>query len=127
MPIPSKFKTFKILSYGNQDDYEKWDKKKIDDILKFIKTIEVYSKENVQYIDLRNKNDIYVKLDDIALRLGMYDETIKDRIKWIPTILPKAKSLNKKVKYIDLRWQNAYYIKTEGSDTNSQNAEENQE
>ena len=125
MPIPSKFKTVKILSYGNDDDYEKWDKKRVDEILKFIRTIETYSKERFEYLDLRNKNDIYVKLEDELLRIGVFDDTLKERIKGIPTILPKAKTLKQKVKYIDLRWQEANYIKLEGDST--QNASENQE
>ena len=115
MPIPSKFKTVKIISYGNVDDYEKWDKKRVDEILKLIRTIEAYSKEPVEYIDLRNKNDVYVKLKDELLRVGVFDETLNDRIKWIPTILPEAKNLKQKVKYIDLRWKDAYYIKYEGA------------
>ncbi len=115
MPIPSKFKTIKILSYGTDDDYEKWDKKRVDEILKFIKVIEAYSKEKVEYIDLRNKNDVYVKLEHELLRLGAFDESLTERIKGIPTILPEAKTLKQKVKYIDLRWKNATYIKLEDS------------
>ena len=111
MPIPSKFKTTKILSYGTDDNYENWDKKKVDELLRFIKTIETYSKQNVQYLDLRNKNDIYVKLDDVLLRIGALDDTTDDRIKTIPTILPEALSLKQKVKYIDLRWRESSYIK----------------
>ena len=116
MPIPSKFSTIKILSYGNEDDYEKWDKKRIDELLKFIRTIEAYSKEKVTYLDLRSKNDIYVMLEDELLRLGAYDDTIKDRIKWIPTILPKVRTLKQKVKYVDLRWKDAYFIKLENGE-----------
>ncbi len=127
MPIPSKFKTVKILSYGNQDNYEKWDKKRIEDILKFIKTVEVYSKEKVQYLDFRNKNDVYVKLDNELLRVGIFDDTTKDRIKWIPTILPEAKNLRQKVKYIDLRWKDAYYIKYEDKETQPKQEEKPQE
>ena len=111
MPIPTKFKTTKILSYGTDDNYENWDKKKVDELLRFIKTIETYSKQNVQYLDLRNKNDIYVKLDDVLLRIGALDDTTDDRIKTIPTILPEALSLKQKVKYIDLRWRESSYIK----------------
>ncbi|MCD8024973.1 MAG: FtsQ-type POTRA domain-containing protein [Candidatus Gastranaerophilales bacterium] len=120
MPIPSKFKTTKILSYGTGgDDYEKWDKKRVDEILKFIKKIETYSKQKVIYLDLRNPNDMYVQLDNIMLRLGALDDTTDDRIKWIPTILPEAKTLKQKVKYIDLRWKDTNYIKldTESKDT----------
>lgn len=127
MPIPTKYKTVKILSYGNEDNYEKWDKKRIDEILKFIKTVEVYSKQKVLYLDFRDMNDIYVQLDKHLLRLGRFDETIKDRIKWIPTILPQTQDLTKKVKYIDLRWSNAYFIKLEDEKAPVVKEEENQE
>ena len=128
MPIPSKFKTIKILSYGNQDDYEKWDKKRVDEILKFIKIIEIYSKEKVVYLDLRNKNDVYIQLEDELLRIGIFDEAAKERIKSIPTILPEAKNLKQKVKYIDLRWSDASYIKLEGeSAPKADEASQNQE
>lgn len=111
MPIPSKYKTTKILSYGTDDDYENWDKKRVDEILRFIKTVETYSKQRVEYLDFRNKNDIYVKLKDVSLRIGALDDTIYERIKTIPTILPEALSLKQKVKYIDLRWRESSYIK----------------
>ncbi len=111
MPIPSKFKTTKILSYGTDDNYENWDKKRVDEIQRFIKTVETYSKQKIEYLDLRNKNDVYVKLEHVLLRIGTLDDTTKDRIKTIPTILPEALSLKQKVKYIDLRWQDSNYIK----------------
>lgn len=134
MPIPSKFKTTKILSYGtNDDDYENWDKKRVDELIKLTKTIEAYSKQKVIYIDLRNQNDIYVKLDDVMLRIGSIDDTLKDRIKSIPTILPEAKTLKQKVKYIDLRWKNTNYIKLDTEkpeqkqDKKDKNKEKNKE
>ena len=53
MPIPQKFQATKILTYGIRgDDYEHWDKKRVDEILKLIKTIEAYSKKDVKYVDL---------------------------------------------------------------------------
>ncbi len=117
MPIPNKFKTTKILSYGTGgDDYEKWDKKRVDEILRFIKTIETYSKQKVVYLDLRNNQDVYVKLEDFLIRLGAFDDTTDERIKRIPTILPKAKTLEQKIKYIDLRWKDANYVKLDTSD-----------
>ncbi len=133
MPIPSKYETTKILSYGtNGDDYEHWDKKRVDEILKLIKKIEAYSKQKVVYLDLRNKTDVYVKLEDVSLRLGLIDDSIDDRIKWIPTILPEAKALKQKIKYIDLRWKTNYIklddtIQNEPKSTeNTENGEENQ-
>lgn len=125
MPIPSKFKTTKILSYGTgDDDYENWDKKRVDEILKFIRKIETYSSQKVEYIDLRNKNDIYIKLEEDTLRIGAMDDNLDDRIKWIPTILPEIKTLKQKVKYIDLRWKGANYIKLDSENKNSKKPKE---
>lgn len=118
MPIPSKFKTTKILSYGvGGDDYEKWNQARVDDILKFIKLIEAYSKEKIEYLDLRNQNDIYVKLQTVLLRLGAIDDTIEDRIKSVPTILPQINTLHQKVKYVDLRWDTNYIKLDDGRTT----------
>ena len=63
MPIPPEFNATKILTYGLAgDDYEQWDKKRVDEILKLIKTIEAYSKQDVKYVDLRNPKDVYVQI-----------------------------------------------------------------
>ncbi len=113
MPIPPEFNATKILTYGLAgDDYEQWDKKRVDEILKLIKTIEAYSKQDVKYVDLRNPKDVYVQIGDIMLRLGEINESIYNRVKWIATILPEAQSkYGTKIKYIDLRWEDARYIK----------------
>lgn len=118
MPIPKKFDTTIILTYGIRgDDYEKWDKKRVDEILKLITSIEAYSKQDVKYVDLRNPKDVYVQLEEVMLRLGEINDTVQSRIKWVATILPEAKKLKQKVKYIDLRWDDARYIKLD-NDTN---------
>ena len=124
MPIPPKFQATKILTYGIRgDDYEQWDKKRVDEISKLIKTIEAYSKKDVKYVDLRNPKDVYVQIGDIMLRLGEINESIYNRTKWIATILPEAQSkYGRKIKYIDLRWEDARYIKL---DNNTQRVEGN--
>jgi len=124
MPIPPKFKATKILTYGiGGDDYEQWDKKRVDEILKLIKTIEAYAKTDVKYVDLRNPKDVYVQIGDIMLRLGEINESIYNRTKWIATILPEAQSkYGGKIKYIDLRWEDARYIKL---DNNAKHVEGN--
>ena len=117
MPIPEKFQATKILTYGiGGDDYEQWDKKRVDEISKLIKTIEAYSKEDVKYLDLRNPKDVYVRIGEIMLRLGEINESIYNRTKWIATILPEAQSkYGGKIKYIDLRWEDARYIKLDNN------------
>ena len=116
MPIDPKFKTIKILTYGTRgDDYRKWDIKKLKSIGLLAQTIEAYSNEKLNYIDMRNPHDIYAKIPSALLRIGEYNETTLKRVESVQAILPKVKTLNKKVKYIDLRWEEAYYIKIEES------------
>ena len=92
------------------------DAEKIKFITTIAKDIENASKETVQYIDWRNPDDIYVQIPTVKIKLGSispltYPDTLK-KINGLPSILPKIKVLNKKVKYLDLRWQNnLYYIK----------------
>lgn len=115
LPLDPSFKTVKVLTYGFNSS-SKFDKKKIDFLLNVAKDIENYSKEPVTYIDLRNPEDVFVKIPTVKLKLGsISSETYPDTLKKIiglPSILPKVKMLDKKVKYVDLRWQNnLYYIK----------------
>lgn len=115
LPLDQSFKTVKVLTYGFNAS-SKFDKKKIDFLLNVAKDIENYSKESVVYIDLRNPDDVFVQIPTVKIKLGSitsetYPDTLK-KIKGLPSILPKVKMLDKKVKYVDLRWQNnLYYIK----------------
>lgn len=114
MPLHKSFKTIKVLSYGIRgDDYRKWDNNKIKLIENIAKAVEVNAKEPIEYIDFRNPNDVYVKVKTAKIRLGKVDEDVFERIKRIPSILPEVKTLNKKIKYLDLRWEDANYIKLE--------------
>ena len=115
MPLPKNIKTYKILSYGTKgDDYRKWDIQKINELENLGRTIELYSKEPIEYIDLRNPKDVYVKIKSNFLRIGELNDTTLNRVKYIQSILPEAKTLENNIKYIDLRWEEAYYIKLEG-------------
>lgn len=119
LPIPKEIKTYKILSYGTKgDDYRRWDIRKINELETLGRTIEIYSKEPVEYIDLRNPKDVYVKIKSNFLRIGEINDTTLNRVKYIQSILPEAKTLENKIKYIDLRWEEAYYIKLESDSEN---------
>lgn len=114
MPLPKEFKTILVLSYGNKgDDYTKWNLDKIKEIEKMHEYVKTFSREKVSYIDLRNPEDIFVKIDSVLIRLGKMDSGLYDRIKRIPSILPKLKEVNGKVKYIDLGWEKVNYLKME--------------
>ena len=112
LPFNESIKTAKILSYGNKgDDYEKWDKDKINGLYKLYKSVEEYTGEGVKYIDLRNPHDVYVCTDSVKIRLGEPDLSVYERIKSIHEILSEIKSRQLKVKYVDLSWKEAQYIK----------------
>ncbi|MCR5265442.1 MAG: FtsQ-type POTRA domain-containing protein [Cyanobacteria bacterium RUI128] len=121
MPLNPSFKTVKVLTYGNYVGSANMDTNKIKFITNIARDIEQASNEPVQYIDIRNPDDIYVQIPTVKIKLGSvtpqtYPDTLK-KINGLSSILPKIKVLNKKVKYLDLRWQNnLFFIKLDGND-----------
>ena len=114
LPLDKSYKTVLVLTYGTKgDDYRTWDENKIKKILLLAKTLEYYSGEELKYLDIRNPKDIYAQLPDVKVRLGEMNSTINNRVKNIASILPQIKTLNKKIKYIDLQWEETQYIKLE--------------
>jgi len=112
MPLDKSFKTVLVLSYGSRgDDYRTWNNEKVKLIERVAKAVEASSKEKVEYIDVRIPKDVYVKVKTANIRLGDIDDTVFERIQRIPSILPQVKTLDKKIKYVDLRWKDANYIK----------------
>lgn len=88
---------------------------KIKEIEKIVKAVENYSNENVEYIDIRKPNDVFVKIKTTSIRLGTLDSTVFERIKRIYTILPQITEVNSKIKYIDLSWDKVNYLKLQKS------------
>lgn len=112
MPLDKSFKTILVLSYGTRgDDYRNWNNEKVKLLERIAKAVEVSSGEKVEYIDVRIPKDVYVKVKTANIRLGDIDDTVFERIDRIPSILPQVKTLDKKIKYVDLRWKDANYIK----------------
>lgn len=112
MPLDKSFETILVLSYGTRgDDYRNWTNEKIQTIEKVAKAIEISASEKINYIDFRKPDDVFVKLNTTTIRLGVLDDTVFERIKRIPSILPQIKMLDKKIQYVDLRWKDANYIK----------------
>lgn len=114
LPLNPEFKTILVLSYGNKgDDYRKWNAVNVRQIQKIAEAVESYSREKVEYIDMRNPLDIYVKIRTVNIRLGKFDESVYKRIEKLPSILPQVKQIDTKVKYLDLRWEKVFYLKLE--------------
>ena len=114
LPLKNVEKTILVLTYGTKgDDYRNWDEKKIRKIETIVHAMEQFSGQKVEYIDLRNPKDIYIKLPSVNVRLGELDYMALSRVRNISAILPQIKTLKKKIKYIDLRWEDTQYIKLE--------------
>lgn len=112
LPLDKNIKTILVLSYGNKgDDYTKWNAAKIHQIEEMVNYIETYSKEKVEYVDMRNPFDVYVKIKTVNIRLGRLDESLYKRVERLPSILPQVKLVDSKVKYLDLRWEKVFYLK----------------
>ena len=112
LPLDKNIKTILVLSYGNKgDDYTKWNAAKIHQIEEMVNYIETYSKEKVEYVDMRNPFDVYVKIKTVNIRLCRLDESLYNRIERLPSILPQVKLVDSKVKYLDLRWEKVFYLK----------------
>lgn len=112
LPLDKKFKAIKILSYGNQgDDYTKWNLDKITELYDLCELIQLYSGENIEYLDLRQKKNIFVKINSAKIKLGEIDSTINERVRTLYDILPTIKSRKDKIKYVDLSWRDSIYLK----------------
>ena len=111
MPLDNSYKTWLILTYGTKDDYRNWDEPKVRMFRTLAQAVEDLSGESVEYIDYRNPDDIYIKISTVSIRIGKLSNNVMERIARVPSLLPQVKMLNKKVKYIDLRWDKTNYIK----------------
>ena len=104
----------RILTYGTKgDDYDEWDKDRINKLHELSTLIEEYSGEKVEYIDIRNPHNAFAKITSVKLKLGEIDESINERIKPIQDILPQIKPLVDKIQYVDLSWKESKYLKME--------------
>jgi hypothetical protein len=73
--------------------------------------IDAATKEPIEYIDMRNPNNIFVKVKTTKIRLGKIDGSIYDRIERIPSILPQIKIVKSNVDYLDVSWEKVNYLK----------------
>lgn len=100
----------KILTKDTQIN-KNWSAKKVRGIEKIVKSVETYSGEKVEYIDMRKPQDVYIKIQTTSIRLGVLDNTVFERIKRIYTILPQIDEMGNRIKYIDLSWDKVNYLK----------------
>jgi len=102
--------TLRIL-IKNPEFRKDWTVERVKDIDKIAKEVEAYSGEKVRYVDMRNPNDVYVKIDSTTIRLGILDSSVFERIKRIRSILPTLNNVDEKIKFVDLSWDKVNYLK----------------
>ena len=108
MPLSEDYETVSVITYGSGDDYRNWDVTKVNDFRKLAQLVEHETGEKVEYIDYRNPKDVYIKIPTVNIRLGSLNPGVFNKAQKLPSILPQVKKINKKVKYIDLRWDTNY-------------------
>lgn len=108
MPLSDDYKTVLVVTYGSGDDYRNWDIAKVTNFKKLAMLVERETGETLEYIDYRNPKDVYIKIPTVNIRLGSINPSTFDKIQRLPSLLPQVKMINKKVKYIDLRWDSNY-------------------
>jgi cell division septal protein FtsQ len=108
MPLSDDYETVSVITFGRNDDYRNWDVVKVNDFRKLAQLVEHETGEKVEYIDYREPKDVYIKIPTVNIRLGSLNPGVFDKVQKLPSILPQVKKINKKVKYIDLRWDTNY-------------------
>ena len=108
MPLTDNYDTVSVITYGSGDDYRNWDVSKVNNFKKLANLVEIETGEKVEYIDYRDPKDVYIKIPSVNVRLGSLNATVFDKIHRLPSLLPQVKMINKKVKYIDLRWDSNF-------------------
>lgn len=112
MPLPENLKTIRVLAQTNGENrYTVWTNSRIAEIQKIAAYIATYTKEPIEYIDMRDPNNVFVKVKSVRIRLGKPDGNLYERIERISSILPQVKYMKTKVDYIDVSWEKVNYIK----------------
>ncbi len=116
LPKDAKKYPLKILTTGSdpKDNFIKWKEDRIDALLELADKAEELTGSEVEYIDIRNPHDVYIKTKPALIRLGEMNDTAYTRLASITTILPNLSKIEQKIKYIDLRWDVTKYVKIEG-------------
>ncbi len=114
-----------VILVKNKNLDKEWNSKKIEYIEKIAKSVETYSDERVEYIDMRNPNDVFVKIETTNIRLGVLDSTVFERVKRIYTILPQIDGVDGTIKYIDLSWDKVNYLKMQNKEEQNKPKPEN--
>lgn len=104
LPIPEFFPTYRIITY---DDYKKWKPAQIPYIEKLALYLESATGDRLEYLDIRNPDDVYAQMKNVRLRIGgLKGKEAFERIEKVSSVIPEAMKIQDDINYIDLRWHN---------------------
>jgi len=104
LPLPPSKETYKIVTY---DQFPLWKPNQVQYITQFANYVETATSEKLEYIDIRNPDDVFIQLRDIRLKIGRINgSTTFANVDKIRSVLPEALKIKEDIEYIDLRWDN---------------------
>lgn len=104
LPLPPSKETYKVLTY---DQYSLWKSVQVQYIVQFADYIENATNQKLEYLDIRNPDDVFVQLNNVRLRIGRINgSTTFSNIDKAFSVLPEALKIKDEIEYIDLRWDN---------------------
>lgn len=104
LPLPEWMMTYLIVTY---DDYRTWKPALIPYLKNLCVHLENATGDTLEYLDIRNPDDVYAQLKNVRLRIGAIKgkEVIK-RVDKVSSVIPEAMKIKDSINYIDLRWDN---------------------
>ncbi len=104
LPLPENIEVYKVITY---DDYKSWKPAQIPYILRLALHLENATSDRLEYIDIRNPDDVYAQMKHVKLRIGsLKGNEILNRIQKVSSVIPEAMKIKENINYIDLRWNN---------------------
>jgi len=104
LPLPPSKETYKIITY---DRFPLWKPSQVQYITQFAYYVETATNEKIEYIDIRNPDDVFIQLKNIRLRIGRINgSTTFANVDKIRSVLPEALKIRENIEYLDLRWDN---------------------
>lgn len=129
LPKNAKIYPLNVITTGSNrnDNFVNWKQDRINALVTLADNVKMYTGENVKYIDIRDPNDIYIKIKTVLIRLGKLDEDYISRLNTISAIINNLDKIEEEIEYIDLRWDVTKYIKIKGKkDENGNNTIESE-
>lgn len=110
LPLPQYFSK-NLFVVINPDFKMKWTQDLVAKFDHVVKITEKSTQEKVEYVDITNPNDVYIKTTGLLLRVGDIDATSPERISRLSYIMPKINNIKNNIEYVNLQWDKALTIK----------------